>query len=216
MVLLALIRAREHYRNQRNARRWWVSPWIERRLMFRQNSIHWCKSWSGSLSMISLDSWGWSLTILFSLSCTHHGHVVADVTTRNIFWHFARQCHDNFFYRSFTTKNQTICCDRGPFKFSIMISLIEVFCLYGYNIWSGFRALKAILLKVKWTQSRAGWSLRTLPMVCSNGRNHNSTLYFPIVTTPNLKLLRVRRRRVSYWSRIYLSSIPEHFISHQD
>lgn len=38
MVLLALIRAREQYRNQRNARRWWVRPWIERRLMFGQYS----------------------------------------------------------------------------------------------------------------------------------------------------------------------------------
>ncbi|CAC5416984.1 unnamed protein product [Mytilus coruscus] len=38
IVMLTLIRALEQYRNQRNARRWWVWPWIERRLMFGQYS----------------------------------------------------------------------------------------------------------------------------------------------------------------------------------
>ena len=32
-ALLALIRARQQ-RNRRNPRRWWVRPWIERRLLF--------------------------------------------------------------------------------------------------------------------------------------------------------------------------------------
>ena len=31
--MLALIQAREQYRNQRKARRWWVRPWIEQRLI---------------------------------------------------------------------------------------------------------------------------------------------------------------------------------------
>ena len=43
-------------------------------------------------------------TILFSLSCTHRGHVVADMTTRNIFLTFCTTVPRQLFYRSSTTK----------------------------------------------------------------------------------------------------------------
>ena len=35
-VLAAMLLAREERRNQRNPRRWWVKPWIERRLLYGQ------------------------------------------------------------------------------------------------------------------------------------------------------------------------------------